>query len=128
MNYVTVVEKLRRYHSIVIRADGANPNHHIVRNGGAILWGRLWVYEAEGIKGGRVDFSYETDSYEVARLRRDDLFRQLRQLGVKVIVLHRHAVLPVTVWNDNEIEVKTTATVASLNSDATRQSLVSARF
>jgi hypothetical protein len=92
-DYITVVEKLRGYHSVVLRVDASNRYHHIYPNNGT-LSGRLWVYEANGIKGGRVNFSYGTPDREVARQRRDELLSQLRQLGVAVITLHRHIGLP----------------------------------
>jgi hypothetical protein len=79
VNYREVVAVLRQQHAVVIRANKHNLDHHIYANNGS-LWGRIWVWPTPVTKD-RVDFSYETSDLEVARARRDELFRRLQMCG-----------------------------------------------
>jgi hypothetical protein len=73
VNYKEAVAALKQQHAVVIRVSKHNANHHIYVNNGA-LWGRIWVYPTRSTKD-RIDFSYATSDWEVARSRRDELFR-----------------------------------------------------
>ena len=77
MNYREVVSVLRQQHSVVSRVSSHNPNGLIYENNGA-LWGRISVYPTRSTKG-RIDFSWGTNDWEVARKRRDELFHLLEE-------------------------------------------------
>jgi hypothetical protein len=68
---------MNEIHGLPLRISGDNPNHHLWNNNG-IWWLHYTVYPT-AYTSERVRRSLRTRSLEIARARRDSLFRDLKE-------------------------------------------------